>query len=633
MPKPGTDSDQDGIPDAKDKCPYTANANQTDSDHDGVGDVCDTNDGNEASEVGAGGMALRGGCTAGPTGGGHATLWLGMLAALALLLRRVRTQGLAALLLLFVAMPAFAAGNVDVEQFNAVPVGSGVLNQWQSATPGHLQWGAGISAHYANQPLRLVPIQAGDGRSTGSVIPGLLHAEALARLGLLDWLEVDAAIPFVATLGTPDTTIGGRSVSDLKTAALGDIRLALGADLTALFGWKAAGADGFGLGVRVTTWLPTGNATAFQSEGAVHVEPRLVGDWRHGRWLFGANVGWMARSRSQVFNVVNDDAMTWGVFGRGPIAGPVDWLATVYGSLQSAKQLNPLDATQRAHDGTNSPLEALLGVRADLNPWDVTLAAGPGLNGAVGTPTFRVVLQAGYAPHAIALETPVVLDTDGDGLLDPDDKCPLAPEDKDGFEDADGCPDPDNDKDGILDIDDKCPNQPETRNGYEDADGCPDTPPDRDKDGIPDAADKCPDDPTDKCMAAAIGDEIVIYERVEFATNKAVIRPESYTVLDVVVSVLQAHPELTRIEVQGHTDADGEDQANLALSAARAAAVVDYLVKKGADRTRLKSTGYGETRPVAPNDTPENKQKNRRVQFVFSSETVREKAPGGKAGK
>ena len=85
--------------------------------------------------------------------------------------------------------------------------------------------------------------------------------------------------------------------------------------------------------------------------------------------------------------------------------------------------------------------------------------------------------------------------------------------------------------------------------------------------------------------------------------------------------------ELTKIEVQGHTDSDGDDVANLALSSARAAAVVDYLVKKGVDRARLKSTGYGRTRPVAPNDTTENKQKNRRVQFVFSSATAIEKVP------
>src|SRR4051812_17667717 len=91
---------------------------------------------------------------------------------------------------------------------------------------------------------------------------------------------------------------------------------------------------------------------------------------------------------------------------------------------------------------------------------------------------------------------PKPLDTDGDGIPDKLDKCPTEPEDKDGFQDADGCPDPDNDGDGILDKDDKCPNEPEDKDGFEDEDGCPD--PDNDKDGIPDKDDKCPNEPEDK---------------------------------------------------------------------------------------------------------------------------------------
>jgi hypothetical protein len=90
-------------------------------------------------------------------------------------------------------------------------------------------------------------------------------------------------------------------------------------------------------------------------------------------------------------------------------------------------------------------------------------------------------------------------DRDGDGIADDVDKCPDDPEDFDGFEDEDGCPDPDNDRDGIPDVDDKCPNVPETFNGFEDQDGCPDSlVADRDGDGIPDNVDKCPDDPEDK---------------------------------------------------------------------------------------------------------------------------------------
>ncbi|HLL25671.1 MAG TPA: DUF4398 domain-containing protein, partial [Kofleriaceae bacterium] len=87
-------------------------------------------------------------------------------------------------------------------------------------------------------------------------------------------------------------------------------------------------------------------------------------------------------------------------------------------------------------------------------------------------------------------------DSDGDGILDDVDQCPRVPEDKDAFEDEDGCPDLDNDKDGIADKIDGCPNEPEDRDNFEDDDGCPD--PDNDKDGIPDTRDNCPNDPETK---------------------------------------------------------------------------------------------------------------------------------------
>lgn len=87
-------------------------------------------------------------------------------------------------------------------------------------------------------------------------------------------------------------------------------------------------------------------------------------------------------------------------------------------------------------------------------------------------------------------------DNDKDGIKDNEDKCPNQAEDPDAFEDEDGCPETDNDKDGIADIQDKCPQIPEDFDGIDDSDGCPDT--DNDKDGIPDSTDKCPNEPEDR---------------------------------------------------------------------------------------------------------------------------------------
>ena len=137
-------------------------------------------------------------------------------------------------------------------------------------------------------------------------------------------------------------------------------------------------------------------------------------------------------------------------------------------------------------------------------------------------------------------------DNDKDGILDTKDKCPNEPEDKDGFEDEDGCPDPDNDTDGIPDEDDKCPNEPEDKDGFEDEDGCPD--PDNDKDGVPDAADKCPNDPgppdNDGCPKkyehiVVTQEKIELKQKIFFDTDKATIQPRSFSLLDEIAAVLE----------------------------------------------------------------------------------------------
>ncbi|MDB5273404.1 MAG: ompA [Chitinophagaceae bacterium] len=110
-----------------------------------------------------------------------------------------------------------------------------------------------------------------------------------------------------------------------------------------------------------------------------------------------------------------------------------------------------------------------------------------------------------------------------------------------------------------------------------------------------------------------VGTKIVL-RNVFFDVNKATLRPESVTELDRLVSIMTENPHL-KIEVSGHTDSDGNDELNLKLSQARAKAVLDYVVKKGVLADRMTSKGYGETQPMAPNDTPENKQMNRRTEI------------------
>ena len=215
-------------------------------------------------------------------------------------------------------------------------------------------------------------------------------------------------------------------------------------------------------------------------------------------------------------------------------------------------------------------------------------------------------------------------DQDGDGILDNVDQCPRVAEDKDGFEDEDGCPDPDNDKDGIPDVSDKCPNEPEDKDGFEDDDGCPD--PDNDKDGILDAADKCPLEPgvaPDGCpkkynLVVVTETKIEIKQTVYFDTNRATIKPVSFALLNEVAQALSDNPKI-EVEVGGHTDSQGNDAFNLRLSQQRADSVRLYLMKRGIGSNRVVAKGYGENVAIADNRTAGGRAQNRRVEFVITA--------------
>jgi OOP family OmpA-OmpF porin len=231
-------------------------------------------------------------------------------------------------------------------------------------------------------------------------------------------------------------------------------------------------------------------------------------------------------------------------------------------------------------------------------------------------------------------------DPDGDGIHGAADKCPNEPEDKDGFQDEDGCPDLDNDNDGIPDDKDKCPKEAEDKDGFQDEDGCPD--PDNDGDGIPDAQDKCPLEPETKngyMDDDGCPDEIPerlkkftgAIQGITFKINSADLLPGSYPILDKALAVLVEFKDV-KLEIQGHTDDEplvghkgSKFSSNLELSQGRAESVTEYFVKKGVDPSRLTSKGYGDTVPV---EDPKGlkgaklnaaRAKNRRVEFKLIS--------------
>jgi len=112
-------------------------------------------------------------------------------------------------------------------------------------------------------------------------------------------------------------------------------------------------------------------------------------------------------------------------------------------------------------------------------------------------------------------------------------------------------------------------------------------------------------------------EKIVINDRVYFEYNQAVIQKMSYELLDEVAAVINDHPRIHLIQVEGHTDSDGSESYNLKLSQARAEAVVKFLVGAGFDPSRLVAKGFGESLPIDTNDTFEGKAANRRVEFTI----------------
>jgi outer membrane protein OmpA-like peptidoglycan-associated protein len=219
------------------------------------------------------------------------------------------------------------------------------------------------------------------------------------------------------------------------------------------------------------------------------------------------------------------------------------------------------------------------------------------------------------------------VDRDGDRIVDELDACPDDPEDYDDWEDGDGCPDLDNDHDKILDVDDLCPDRPEDDDDWEDEDGCPD--PDNDRDRILDTDDDCPNEPEnlngyldkdgcpDRDPVKDVGGELVVFDKIHFEYNKAIIKEESHAILDAVGFTIVNNPDIKRVEVQGHTDERGSDRYNLELSQRRAEAVVKYLEGYGIDASRLRPKGYGEREPIDESHNEEAWAVNRRVEFLI----------------
>ncbi|WP_438032297.1 OmpA family protein [Sorangium sp. So ce204] len=345
----------------------------------------------------------------------------------------------------------------------------------------------GLVASYLSRPVGLRTASPDPEGTVIHALDNMVDATFLASFGLTDRLEVTVAAPvtlyqdgagFSDVLGT-DT--------ELQRSVMRDARL--GAALAIVPPAQRGPLDGFSLAARLDLGVPTGDGSVFASAGTVTLAPSVTAAYRLGKLLLATEVGARLRGSSTLIDAEVGPQLL-GALGASVDVLPDRWLT----ASAEAFALYTL-AEQPAGAPALVPAEWILSATsAPLLAGDVSLSAGGGgaipfaSGGAFTAPRFRFNLGLRYAPTG--------RDADADGVLDRDDECPLVAEDRDGFRDGDGCPDPDNDGDRIPDGRDRCRDEPETIDGFQDGDGCPDA--DDDSDGVPDDADACRNDAEDR---------------------------------------------------------------------------------------------------------------------------------------
>lgn len=238
---------------------------------------------------------------------------------------------------------------------------------------------------------------------------------------------------------------------------------------------------------------------------------------------------------------------------------------------------------------------------ADGRFYDPRNAASP-TGFTIGYELYRTIGCPGQGLLGKPCPVPKEADSDGDGVVDSKDKCPDTP--KGRKVDANGC-EYDRDGDGVVDGDDKCPDV-----YAKTPDGCPEAKP---------AAPAVAPTPPAQYVPGAAAEPVdvprrLVLEGVNFEFDKATLRPEDREVLDKNYEELKQWGDI-KVEVSGHTDSIGTDRYNMGLSLRRADTVRSYLINKGIAADRLVAKGYGESEPIATNDTDEGRFQNRRVEL------------------
>jgi hypothetical protein len=370
-------------------------------------------------------------------------------------------------------------GQFSVMRFSPAPGPRNFLQVEGASTPGHVQGSAGLVIDYAHQPLVLYNATCrpdGTGCSLSGTREQLVEYVAAAHfmgtLQLFDRLQIGLVVPLALTNSPGFEHAGtGTALPAGTSFALADPRLTVKGRLFT--------ESGLSMALSAFVTAPTGQAiasTGYVGDGLPSFGGHLIVEYAVSGFRAAINAGGTWRDEVTFFSsVVGPQVNYAAAFGY-----EITPLVSVFGEVVGASSFS---AQVDEHW-----LEWRAGGRLRFSDFEMHLAGGTGLITGVGTPLFRVVLGGAWAPMRS--------DGDGDGVDDSQDSCPSEAEDRDSYEDEDGCPELDNDGDGRPDADDPCPDQAEDVDGQQDEDGCPDG--DNDGDGIQDGYDSCPNDPEDR---------------------------------------------------------------------------------------------------------------------------------------
>ncbi len=546
------------------------------------------------------------------------------------------------------------SNNLDIEHLQ--PSALGLVNADPAEAQRWREYTVGLYLHYARNPLVLFA----DRLQIGEVVSHRASMDLVGTLGILSWLDLTVAVP-VSLWQAGDA---GLPTGDIASIGMRDIRIS--PKLTALRqSWA-----GIGLAVVPEFSVPSGNSDAFLGAGNLTFSPHLVADRSFDvAWglRFALAGGAKFRPRTALGNIEIDDEL---FYRAGTGVGLPEMLSTKPELVAEIEGRTRLDAPFANKE--QNPLLARAGLRLGIDlsqghRLHTLTGISVGLTRGYGAPDIQAYIGVSYQRYMSDRDGDGIydeddecpdkpedfdgfededgcpeLDNDRDGILDVKDKCPLKPEDFDGFEDEDGCPDPDNDRDGIPDVKDQCPLEPEDIDGFDDEDGCPDY--DDDRDGIPDAQDKCPKEKEtingfedeDGCPdegdtnVEVTSEKVTINTKIMFGFDSDRIRQESFSILNQVALTLKANPQLERIRIEGHTDLKGSDEYNIELSQRRSESVLTYLVAQGVTPSRLEAVGYGEMRPVIDAVSTEADTKNRRVEFTILRQAGQDSGSGSR---